>query len=136
MLGNEQRELVTQTFNATDVDYGAATTLIEQFEAQVDRTPDAVAVQQGDRVWTYRELDEYANRVAHQLVSLGAGANQVVAVCLPRSMERVAALYGVLKSGAAYLPLEVDLPAERRDQILAEASPVAVPAVVRQPVPR
>ena len=117
---------VVDQFNATAVDYGPAATLVELFEAQVDRSPSAEAVRFEDTSWSYAELDERANRIAHRLARAGAQPDAVVAVCMERSADRVAALYGVLKSGAAYLPLEADLPADRIAQILDEAAPVAV----------
>ena len=88
--------------------------------------PNAEAVRFENTSWSYAELDERANRIANRLVREGTQPDAVVAVCMERSADRVAALYGVLKSGAAYLPLEADLPADRIAQILDEAAPVAV----------
>ncbi len=101
------------------------------FETQVDATPDAIAVHfdPGDggppQVWTYRELDQRANGLAHHLLALGAGPEQRVALCLERSPEMIVAILAVLKAGAAYIPLDPGAPAERLGRILEDAQPVA-----------
>ena len=82
------------------------------FAAQVARTPDAVAVSCGQGSWTYRELDEAANRLAHLLAGHGAGPGQCVALLFSRSAEAIVAMLAVLKTGAAYLPIDPALPAE------------------------
>ncbi|WP_202446657.1 MULTISPECIES: non-ribosomal peptide synthetase [Streptomycetaceae] len=101
-------------------------TLPELFEAQVRRTPDAVAVSHRDVPVTYRELDERANRLARLLLARGIGAEDCVAVALPRTVDHVVALLAVTKSGAAYLPVGLDYPAERIAYILADADPAAL----------
>jgi amino acid adenylation domain-containing protein/non-ribosomal peptide synthase protein (TIGR01720 family) len=87
--------------------------LHELFEAQVTRTPDAVAVVYADQHLTYTALDTRANNLAHFLQTLGVGSEVLVAVCLERSLELIVGLLGVLKAGAAYLPLDPAYPAER-----------------------
>src|SRR5262249_31554012 len=74
--------------------------------AQVARTPEAVAISCGERWWTYRELDEAANRLAHLLADQGVGPGACVALLLPRSAEAIVAIVAVLKTGAAYLPID------------------------------
>ena len=81
------------------------------FAAQVARTPEAVAISCEGRSWTYRELEEAANRLAHLLAGQGAGPGQCVALLLPRSAEAIVAMLAVLKTGAAYLPIDPVLPA-------------------------
>ncbi len=95
------------------------------FAAQVARTPDAVAISCGQRSWTYRELDEAANRLAHLLAGHGAGPGQCVALLATRSAEAIAAIVAVLKTGAAYLPIDPAAPAERIGFMLADAAPLA-----------
>jgi amino acid adenylation domain-containing protein len=95
-------------------------------EAQVRRTPDAVAALFGDRRLTYRELNERANRLAHYLRGLGAGPDRLVGLCLERSLELVVGTLAVLKAGAAYVPLDPAYPAERLAVMLADARPAAL----------
>ena len=95
------------------------------FAAQVARTPEAVAVSFGARSVTYRELDEAANRLAHLLAGHGVGPGQCVALLFSRSAEAIAAILAVLKTGAAYLPIDPALPAERIGFMLDDAAPIA-----------
>ena len=106
-----------------------AVSLAGLFGAQVARVPDAVAVADGDRVVSYGELDAAAGRLAGYLAGLGAGPETVVAVVLDRSADLVIALLGVLKAGAAYLPVDSGYPAERIGFMLADARPVLVVCV-------
>ncbi|MBB4685799.1 non-ribosomal peptide synthetase [Amycolatopsis jiangsuensis] len=96
------------------------------FERQVARDPDAPALLDDERELTYRELNERANRLAHELIARGAGPEQPVAVLLPRSSEVVVSLLAVLKAGAVYLPVDPDYPAERVAFVLGDARPVLV----------
>ncbi|MBV1850753.1 non-ribosomal peptide synthetase [Catellatospora tritici] len=100
--------------------------LHEMVWAQVDRTPDALAVHDRDTRWSYRELRERAEAVAGGLRSRGIGPGDVVALRLPRSAALIAAMLGVLETGAAYLPLDPGYPPERLAAILADAAPAAV----------
>ena len=99
-------------------------TLPELLEGQADRTPDAPAVTFAGNGLSYRELHELANQLARRLVALGAGPEQTVAIALPRSEFLVVALLAVLKSGAAYLPIDPDYPAGRIEFMLTDARPV------------
>ncbi|MEU1515947.1 amino acid adenylation domain-containing protein, partial [Streptomyces sp. NPDC005811] len=101
-------------------------TLVGLFEARVRETPDAVAVVWGEVRLSYGELNRRANRLAHALVGRGVGAEDVVALALPRSAELVVAVLAVLKAGAAYLPLDPDYPAARREFMVGDARPVLV----------
>ncbi|WP_231998477.1 AMP-binding protein, partial [Mycobacterium sp. 1245499.0] len=93
------------------------------FAEHVARAPEAVAITDGSCSWTYRELDESANRLAHLLVHHGAGPGQCVALLVERSARAVAAILAVLKTGAAYLPIDPALPAARIDFMLTDAAP-------------
>ena len=97
----------------------------ELFAAQVERTPAAVAIRFADRSTTYRELDDAANRLARELLSRGAGPGETVAVMFPRSREAIVAILAVLKSGAAYVPVDPASPDERLAFLLADTAPVA-----------
>ncbi|ETZ41120.1 AMP-binding enzyme family protein [Mycobacterium avium MAV_120709_2344] len=94
------------------------------FAEQATRTPDAVALVYEDRSWTYRELEEAANRVAHRLAGFGVGAGERVALLFSRSAEAIVAILAVLKAGAAYLPIDPALPDERIGFMLADAAPM------------
>ena len=95
------------------------------FAAQVVGAPEAVALSYGERSWTYREVEEAANRLAHLLAGQGAGPGQCVALLFSRSAEAVVAILAVLKTGAAYLPIDPSVPAARIEFILADAAPIA-----------
>jgi nonribosomal peptide synthetase DhbF len=112
-------------------------TLPQLFQEQVWRTPDATAVVCGLQAMSYTELNARANRLARFLVSLGAGPERLVAVALPRGLDLVVTAFAVLKSGAAYLPVDPGYPAERIGFMLADARPVAVltTALVGQGLP-
>ncbi len=96
------------------------------FAAQVARAPEAVAISCAGRSMTYRELEETANRLAHLLAGHGVGPGQCVALLFPRSAEAIVAVLAVLKTGAAYLPIDPKLPAARIEFMLADAAPIAV----------
>ena len=96
-------------------------TLIDLFESQVARTPDAVAVVFGDDAWTYRAVSDRADVLAAQLEEAGCAPEVVVAVCLERSIELVVGLLAVLKAGGAYLPLDPAGPLDRAAFVLADA---------------
>ncbi|MFJ4577659.1 amino acid adenylation domain-containing protein, partial [Streptomyces sp. NPDC088846] len=96
------------------------------FEAQVAATPDAPAVVFEDTELTYRELNSRANRIAHRLIRMGIGADHVVGLALPRSLDVVIALLGILKTGAAYLPVDIDYPIDRIHFMIEDARPTCV----------
>ncbi|MGW5053662.1 non-ribosomal peptide synthase/polyketide synthase [Actinokineospora sp. NPDC004072] len=124
-LADDERARVLEEWNppvapATDA------VLPELFDQQVARTPDAVAVACDGTELTYRELAERANRLARELVARGAGPERFVAVALPRTPELVVALLAVLKSGAAYQPIDLAYPAERIAALLADTRPALI----------
>ncbi|MEI7109507.1 condensation domain-containing protein, partial [Pectobacterium versatile] len=105
MLPEAERRLMLVDFNATDADLSHA--LIHTlFEQQVALTPDATAIVFEEQHITYDELNRRANRLAHHLLSLGVKPDDRVALCLERSPDMVVGLLGILKSGAAYVPLD------------------------------
>ncbi|TMR36862.1 amino acid adenylation domain-containing protein [Nonomuraea zeae] len=123
LLTEDERRLVVTTWNDTATRYPGAATLHGRVEAQAARTPDAVAVRFDGRSLSYGELESRANRVAQTLRGLGVSAGSVVAVCAERSLELLPGLLGVLKAGAAYLPVDPDHPAERVAFMLSDAAP-------------
>ncbi|HJP80543.1 MAG TPA: amino acid adenylation domain-containing protein [Pseudonocardiaceae bacterium] len=125
LLTPAERELVVSQWNDTARDVPAVV-LPELFAAQAARTPDAVALELGSVSWSYAELDARSSRLARHLIGLGAGPERLVAVALPRSLELVAAVLAVAKTGAAYLPIDPAYPADRIGYMLTDAAPVAV----------
>lgn len=99
-------------------------TVADMLAAQAGRTPDESALVFGEQVLTYAELDARCNRMARLLLAHGAGPETVVALGLPRSVDMVVALFAVLRTGAAYLPLELDHPADRLSLMLQDAKPL------------
>ncbi|GIG56508.1 hypothetical protein Lfu02_08800 [Longispora fulva] len=105
-------------------------TVADLLAERVARTPDETALVFCAQVWTYAELDARINRLARLMADAGAGPERVVALALPRSADMVAALFAVLRTGAAYLPLDLDYPAERLAFMLDDAAPLCVVSTV------
>ncbi len=95
----------------------------ELFEAQVDKTPEAVAIVFGDAQLTYRELDQRSNRLSHHLIALGVGPENLVGIAVERSLQMVVSLLGIWKAGGAYLPLDVSYPQDRLAFMIDDARP-------------
>ncbi|PBC50623.1 non-ribosomal peptide synthetase, partial [Rhodococcus sp. ACS1] len=120
-----ERELVLRTWNDTTVPVPQATLpgLVEQRAAA---TPDAVALTLGDGHWTYRDVNDRANRLARYLIACGVGPESIVAVAMPRSSELIVALLATLKAGGGYLPIDPNYPSARTAFILTDAAPLLV----------
>ena len=97
----------------------------ELWAAQVGRAPNAVALVCGERSWSYRETEQAANRLAHLLTDQGVGPGQSVALMFARSAEAIVAILAVLKTGAAYLPIDPALPPERIEFMVHDSAPIA-----------
>ncbi|WP_419669696.1 amino acid adenylation domain-containing protein [Streptomyces prasinus] len=123
ILGGGERRELAERFNDTACVLPAAG-LPELLAEQAERTADAVAVVSDGVSLTYRELHRRVNRLAHRLIGMGAGPEGVVALVLPRSVDLVVAVLAVLKTGAAYLPVDADYPAQRVEFMLDDARPV------------
>jgi amino acid adenylation domain-containing protein len=117
----EQQHESLYGFNATSADYPQHQTIHRLFEEQVDKTPDQTAVLFGERSLSYRQLNGRANQVAHHLRSLGVETGARVGVLLDHSLKMVVALLGVLKAGAAYVPLDPEHPRQRLAFMLHDA---------------
>ncbi|MCP4549380.1 MAG: amino acid adenylation domain-containing protein [bacterium] len=113
ILTDAERQLLLVEWNDTWAEYPKHRCIHELFEAQVERTPDAVAVVFEERHLTYRELNRRANQLAHHLQGLGVGPEVLVGICVERSLEMVVGLLGILKAGGAYVPLDSAYPEER-----------------------
>jgi pristinamycin I synthase-3/4 len=124
LLGPAGRDVVLRDWNDT-ARQDAPDDLVGLFEAQVARTPDAPAVSLDGDLLSYAELNERANRLAWLLIGRKIGPEDLVALAIPRSIELIVAVIAVLKSGAAYLPVDLDVPASRLELLLREADPAA-----------
>ncbi|WP_246791972.1 non-ribosomal peptide synthetase [Burkholderia perseverans] len=126
ILPPEERTHLLRTLNATRADYPREQTIHGLFEAQAARTPHAPAVVHDGRQLTYAELNAHANRLAHRLIAHGVRPDDRVAICAERGIAMVVGLLAILKSGAAYVPLDPAYPAQRLHYMLADSAPVAV----------
>jgi amino acid adenylation domain-containing protein len=125
LLSADERRQVLEDWNGGTRPIIPAT-VPELFEAQADRRPNALAIIHGDRQLSYREVNEHANQLAHRLRIENVGPETLVGIALPRSMEMIFAVLGVLKAGAPYLPLDPTWPAERLKFIIRDAQPKLV----------
>ncbi|MGW7573424.1 non-ribosomal peptide synthase/polyketide synthase [Streptomyces sp. NPDC054765] len=125
LLSEGERRQLTTEWNDTALPV-APTTYPAVFEAQAARTPHATALVAGDTTLDYAALNTRANRLAHHLIGRGAGPEQLVALRLPRTADMIVAILAVLKSGAAYVPLDPGLPEERLQFLTEDARPALV----------
>ncbi|MEC4812231.1 MAG: amino acid adenylation domain-containing protein [Scytonema sp. PMC 1069.18] len=119
LTASEKHQLIVD-WNDTLTDYPYNQCIHQLFEAQVARTPDAIAVVFENQQLTYRELNNRANQLAHYLQQLGVRPEVLVGICMERSLEMVVAVLGILKAGGAYLPLDPAYPKERLAFILKD----------------
>nr|WP_231680779.1 non-ribosomal peptide synthetase [Ralstonia pseudosolanacearum] len=126
LLDEDERVRLLESWNETAAAYPDASTIHGLFEAQVRRTPEAIAVEHEGRQVSYAELNARANRVAHALIGLGVGPDARVGLCAERSVELVIGLLGILKAGGGYVPLDPSYPQDRLAYMLEDSAPVAV----------
>ncbi|HST57241.1 MAG TPA: amino acid adenylation domain-containing protein, partial [Longimicrobium sp.] len=126
LLGEAERARVLQEWNRTDAEVPRDVCVHELVEAQVERTPHAVALVYENEEVTYAELNARANRLAHHLADLGAGPEARVGLCVERGIEMVVAVLAVLKAGGAYVPLDPEYPEERLRYMLEDSAPVVL----------
>lgn len=122
---SEQRQLIAD-WNATDTDYPRERCLHQLIDDQAARTPESPAIVCGEKSISYAELRRDSDRIADWLVEHGIGVGDRVAICLDRSLGMVLAALGIVKAGAAYVPLDPDFPVERIQLILDDAAPALV----------
>ncbi|MFD1290957.1 amino acid adenylation domain-containing protein [Laceyella putida] len=121
LMADAEKEKLLYGFNDTKAAYPGDQTIHALFEQQVQRTPDQVAVVFKDEELTYRQLDERANQLAHALRRRGVGREQIVGILVRPSLEMIIGVLGVLKAGAAYLPIDPQYPLERIDYMLQDS---------------
>jgi amino acid adenylation domain-containing protein len=125
MLTAVEREQLLMEWNQTGMEYPQET-VVDLFEQQAERTPKAIAVEYVDDELTYAELNRQANQLAHYLQELGVGPEVQVGICVERSLELIVSLLGVLKAGAAYLPLDFRYPKERLQWMFEDMQPTVL----------
>ena len=126
LLTEAERRQVLVEWNATKAAFPESACVHELFEAQVARTPEAVAVVFEGKSLTYGELNQRANQLAHHLRRHGVGPDRAVGICLKPSLDLIVGLVGILKAGGAYLPLDPTYPQERLAFMLEDAQAVAL----------
>jgi len=129
LLTAAQRQQLLVEWNDTQADYARNQCIYQLFEAQVERSPDTVAIFCEGGQLTYRELNQRANKIAHYFRSLGVEPEVLVGICIERSLEMVTGLLGILKAGGAYVPLDPDYPKERLAFMLSDSQ---VPVLLTQ----
>ncbi|OTA15176.1 Amino acid adenylation [Xenorhabdus vietnamensis] len=123
ILSLTERTQLLETFNNTAVDYPQDALIHQLFEQQVERTPDAIALIFGENQLSYAELNQQANQLAHQLIASGVRPDDRVAICVDRSLDMIIGMYGILKAGAGYVPLDPEYPVERLTYQLSDSKP-------------
>nr|WP_318297865.1 non-ribosomal peptide synthetase [Pseudomonas cichorii] len=126
VLSEAERNQVLVTFNNTHAPYPETQTIHGLFEAQVARTPDAVALVHGSERLSYRTLNERANRLAHHLRNQGVQPDSRVGICVERGADMVVGLLAILKAGGAYVPLDPAYPVDRIAYMLKNSAPAAI----------
>ncbi|PHM27328.1 non-ribosomal peptide synthetase [Xenorhabdus budapestensis] len=126
-LPAQEKDKLIREWNQTEADFPRHVCLHTLIEAQVQRTPDAIAVEFVDQALSYAQLNQRANQLAYYLrTELKVGPDMLVGVCMERSIEMVVALLAILKAGGAYVPLDPGYPRERLDYMLHDAAPCAL----------
>jgi len=121
LLSQKEQQQILYDWNQTQSDYPKNQCIHHLFENQVDQSPDAIAITCKNKKMTYWALNARANGIASQLIEAGAGPNQLVGICMHRSIDMVAGLLAILKSGSAYVPLDPAFPEQRLQTILSES---------------
>jgi amino acid adenylation domain-containing protein len=120
LLTASERSELLEVFNATACEYPSAQTVVDLFSAQVGRTPDHTAVVYGERTLSYAELDWQSSRLAHYLLDAGVGNQELVGICMERSIEMIVGILGILKAGGCYVPIDPEYPSERIGYMLSD----------------
>ncbi len=126
MLSEEEKHQLLYDFNDTYMDYPRDKTIVDLFEEQVKKTPNNIAVVFEDQSLTYRELNEKANQLAHFLIEHGVVSNSIVGIYLDKSLEVIVSMIAILKTGSAFLPLDIEYPEERLNYVIGHACPKVI----------
>ena len=125
-ISDMERQTLLFDWNQTAEDYPRDLCFHQLFEAQVSRTPSAIALEFENQRLTYHELNNSANFIARQLQCLGVGPEVLVGICTEPCVEMVAGVLGVLKAGGAYVPMDPTYPSERLAYMMADSAPAVV----------
>ncbi|MDO5977225.1 non-ribosomal peptide synthetase/type I polyketide synthase, partial [Flavivirga jejuensis] len=117
---SEEEHQLLRGFNDTSVSYPLEKTVVDLFEEQVLKSPESIALLFEGEELSYKELDDRSNQLAHYLVSEGVNVDDLVGICLDRSIAMVVGILGILKSGGAYVPMKPDYPASRISHIISD----------------
>ncbi|MFH7013662.1 non-ribosomal peptide synthase/polyketide synthase [Flavobacterium sp. FlaQc-52] len=121
ILTTQEEYQLLDVFNNTTVEYPKDKTIVDLFEEQVKKTPDATAVVYEGKELSYKEVNEKSNQLGHYLKEQGVEADTLVGICLERSLEMLVGILGILKSGAAYVPIDPDYPEDRIAHMVSDA---------------
>ncbi|WP_205410234.1 non-ribosomal peptide synthetase [Aquimarina longa] len=121
MLSRAEKDELLTVFNDTNVSYPKDKTIVDLFEEQVRRTPDAIAVVYDGEELSYQELDKRSNQLGHYLQAEGVQPDDLIGICLDRSLEMLVGILGILKSGGAYVPIDPDYPEGRIDYMVSDS---------------
>jgi surfactin family lipopeptide synthetase A len=121
LLSKSEQQQILIDWNDTAVNYPQDICLHKLVEAQVERTPDAIAVIYEDQQLSYQELNQKANQLAHHLLAIGIQPEQLVGICVERSLDMLVGLLGILKAGAAYVPIDPSYPRDRIEYMLSDS---------------
>ncbi|MEU5844568.1 amino acid adenylation domain-containing protein, partial [Rhodococcus sp. NPDC047139] len=131
LLDPAERHRMLVQWNDTAHPVDDSSTLVSLYEEQVAASPEAIALVAGDEEVTYRELDSRVNRLARYLIGRGVGPESLVGLAIRRSIDLVVGMYAISKTGAAYVPIDPDQPAERIATIVASADPLCIVSTER-----
>ncbi len=129
-----EKQLILNDFNATATEYPRDKTVVELFEEQVKKTPENIALVFEDRKLTYAELNARANSLAHSLRELGVKADDFVAIIADKSIEIIEGIYGIIKAGGAYLPIDPTYPEDRIAFMLEDSAAKVVLKFTDEPL--
>ncbi|EOP55752.1 amino acid adenylation domain-containing protein [Bacillus cereus VD136] len=122
MIGEQEKQIVLSEFNNTQMAYLNDRNIIEIFEATVANYPDSIAVRYNEETLTYKELNYWANSIAEEIRNRGINKKDFVGIISEKSFEMIAGIFGILKSGAGYLPLDPGYPMERINFMLSDSN--------------
>ena len=122
LMSEEERRQVLVEWNNTEAEYPQDRTVISLFEEQIEKCSDAIAIESDGEPISYGELNERANRLAHYLRESGVGTETLVGICMERGVDMMVAVLGVLKAGAAYVPLDLTSPKERLSYMIEDSN--------------